>query len=163
MPTKVELMQELMKVYSEIYDLKESCKRNTSNELYYRLSKIIENAKYPPDTIECVLNNKKEMGSSNNQKKRACNNIKNISPRILEIVTEEQVKKYYNEVLSAYYKPDFTEEEKAGLLKGITLADLMYLVSIITTVRIPKGKKKSELLYIIRRYVDSVSRTEAMK
>lgn len=140
-----EVIDSIAKVYKELYKHKEDF-----NPSYFKV------------TIKEVDEAVREMYGENEamKVKKTVKKTKVPSEIILNIKTEEEVLRYYEENLR--YKHS-SSGDKEKCLKRISLEELKHLYRIIYKIDIKGKVNKGKVLEGIEKYFDSKSRVESLK
>ncbi|MGF0111030.1 hypothetical protein [Clostridium sp. SGI.024] len=133
---------------------------NILSELYSYIyaNKELYNSKFTKYTPEEV---NKAIGKIESEKtlvKEKNNSI--IRNEILNIKTKEEVERFYINNLTYDHS---NQDSKKKCLKNFTVDELKYLYNIILSTPLKKKVTKSEVLYSIENYFESINRVMSMK
>lgn len=83
-----------------------------------------------------------------------------IKTEIVELQTKQQVLHYFREHILPICQPDTDEEEKAVLLKKITMEEIGYIYQLVFGIPLMGKYKKVDVIYKIKDFFDNEERTQ---
>lgn len=159
-------MEDIQRVKENLYELykvlKEVSKTKSGQSLLAPY--ILEQLIYPTETIKKALFEKERVDkvydTANKEKQQSSK--RNKKSIIQDIQNKEQLKAFYKLHILPIFDPSVDEGLKNKLKSGLTVEELKRLYTLISTVPIPKSKKKQDVLYLFKNYFDEEIRTEDM-
>lgn len=154
-------MEDMQKVKEDLYELykvlNEISKTKSGRSLLS--SHMLEQLIYPTEIIKKVLFEKERELIKKEEKRSPKKDKKSI---MQDIQNKEQLKAFYITKLLPIFDPRVDEQTKNKLRSAMTIEELKRLYTLISSVPIPKSKKKQDVLYLFKNYFDEEIRTEDM-
>lgn len=134
-----------------------------SHDNYDLIVKKIRQFDYTEEQLDAVIAHYTKKINRRSSKPNNKSRSKKISKSISEIKDVNQLRDFYHDILRKYFNPSSSDEQKKEILNSVTLNDLIYLHSLISSVKLPQSRKKTEVLSLLRMYFENESRTNSLK
>lgn len=145
------IKKDLYEIYKYLYYV---CNDSHTKEVFS--SKLTNKFKYLPSEIATIL----EIPDTREKTiKKSKEDLGNGLPDISGI---NSLREFYYQNLSQLFNADIDEQTNNKILNSISINDLKYLYSLISSIPIKSGKNKKDIIYMFKYYFDDEARTDAM-
>ena len=145
------IKKDLYEIYKYLYDV---FSVNNVNDVFN--CKLTNKFRYLPSEVAKVLE------ISDTKKKTVKRSKEEVVNKVLDISNVNSLREFYYQNLSKLFNADIDEETKNKILNSISINELKYLYSIISSIPITSGKNKKDIIYMFKYYFDDEARTDAM-
>lgn len=77
---------------------------------------------------------------------------------VASIKSKKGAVEFYNNNLSKYFNPSLTDEEKKEILDSVKGVELQHLYYLVTKEKLTKGKKKNDILILLQKSIEGLTR-----
>lgn len=147
------IKKDLYEIYENLYSAFHANKENNVFD-----SEFVKKFKYLPSEVAKAL----KILDSNNLKKENSDKSKNIRNEILNISSIDLLREFYYKELSQIFDANIDEDDASKILNSISVHELKYLYSLISSIPIKSRKNKKDIIYMFKYYFDDEARADAM-